>query len=124
MKGSTFLIIGGIVVVGAVAYEVYKHFCKPTNEECKKEPVVKDDFHTAHNAFESDFFDTHTASAADVYETRETIVQSVRERHSEAAKAMEESLITIFSDSENDEIVTENSENLRETSSKLGDLLK
>ena len=124
MEGRTFLIIGGIIVAVLVAYEVYKHFCKPTNKECEKEPVVKDDFRTAHDASVSASSETHSASAADVYETRETVVHSVRERHSEAAKAMEESLNTIFSDSENDEILTENSQTLGKTSSDLGDLLK
>lgn len=124
MKGSTFLIIGGIVVAGVVAYEVYKHFYKPTNKKCEKEPVVKDVFRTAHDASESAFSETQTASADDLYKTRETVVHSVRERHSEAAKAMEESLNTIFSASENDEIVTENSRALGETSNDLGDLLK
>lgn len=121
MKGRTFLIIGGIVITGVVAYEVYKHFCKPTNEECEKEPLAKDDFCATHDAAESV---AHRASATDVYEARETVGHAVRERHSEAAKAMEESLNTIFMDSDNNETVTENSESLEKTSSELGDLLK
>lgn len=124
MKGQSFLIIGGIVVVGVVAYEAYKHFCRPTSDECKKRTVKKDDLYTAHNDSEMSSAEVHTSSDTDVYETRESVVHSVRERHCEAAKAMEESLNTIFSDSENPEIVTENSQTLEETSSDLDDLLE
>lgn len=124
MKGSTFLIIGGIIVAGAVVYEVYKNFQKQTKEEHKNESVVKDDFHIAHDTPKSAFSETHTASATNAYETRESVAQSVRERHREAAKAMKESLNTIFSDAEHDEIGTENSQTLEETSNDLSDLLK
>lgn len=124
MKERIFLIIAGIVVTGVVAYKICRHFCKTTCEDCKKKSTSNenDSVHNAPHISTSE--ETQTPTVTDVYKTRDAVVHSVRERHGEAAKAMEQSLNTIFNDSENDDIVTENSQTLRETRSDLDDLLK
>lgn len=119
MKGRTFLIMGGVVVVSAVAYAVYKHIQNNNNEECVNSTVDNDIFENASNVS----VEIHSTSTVDVYETREAVVHSVKERHSEAAAAMAESLNTVFNEANNDEIVIENSEALNEIGSELDDLL-
>lgn len=120
MKGSKILIIGGIVVAGIVAYELYKHYHSakdtyntPTKDEDYTSPVQKDS--PVHSPEEP---------TSDVFETKETVVASVKERHYEAAKAMEESLNTIFKDSDEEAIISENSDALNQTGNNLKDLLK
>lgn len=122
MRTHTLLVITGIVIAGAVAYTTYRHFYKTKNEDRKKGSAPNGGINNAPDAPISE--KVHTSPTTDVYETREAVAHSVRERHSAAAKAMEESLNTIFNDSKNDDIVTENSQILTETSSDLDDLLK
>lgn len=126
MKGQTVLIIGGIVISGMISYEIYKHFSKFTDKECKKKLRPKNNSlrSVVHNSSELESPGTHTSSCTKVYEAREAVVHSVRERHGKAAKAMEESLNTIFNDSEDGAVVTENDQALEETSNDLNNLLK
>ena len=122
MKKCIFLIIAGIVAVGVAAYKVCRPFCKTVSEDCQKEPISNDNIHNVSDVSKSE--EPHTPTVTDVYEARKAVVHSVRERHSEGAKAMEKSLNTIFNDSKNDNIVTENSQALGKISSDLDDLLK
>lgn len=122
MKERIFLIIGGFIVVGVIAYEVYKHFQNIKDNYNEKKPITEDDSYTAQAA--SLYSEPYTASATDVYETREDVAGSVKERHNEAAKAMKESLNNIFRENEYKDILTENSKILDKTSKALGDLLK
>lgn len=121
MKTHAFLIIAGIVATGVVAYTACRHFCKAKNEDCKKDSVPNGGINNAADAPISE--EVHASTTTDVYETRTAIAHSVRGRHREAANAMEQSLNTIFNDSE-DDAETENSQVLRKTSSDLDDLLK
>ena len=121
MKGSKFLIIGGIVVAGVVAYELYKHYrsAKDTcNTNLKNEDYIspmQKDGPVVHSSEEP---------VSDVFETKETVVASVKERHYEAARVMEESLNTIFKENNEEDIVSENSDALNQTNNDLNDLLK
>ena len=122
MKTQTFFIIAGIAATGVVAYTVWRYYCATKNEDYQK---VSD-----YNGGINDTPDTavsegaYAPTATYVYETREAVAHSVRDRHSEAASIMKQSLNTIFNDPENDDVETENSQVLRETSSDLDDLLK
>ena len=122
MKERIFFIIGGFAVVGVIAYEVYKHFHN-IKDGCNESKLLTEDgsctAQVDHLSSES-----YTASDIDVYETREAVVGAVKERHYEAAKAMEESLNNIFKENEYEDILTEHSEILDKTSDALGDLLK
>lgn len=122
MKCRTFLIIGGVVVAGIVVYEVYKHLCNRKDEcvDTKTEsedstPSVQEEFLSA---------EALKGSTTDIYETREAVVSTVKERHCEAAEVLQESLNTIFNESEIENIVTKNSDALEKTGSELDDLLK
>ena len=122
MKTHTFYVIAGIIITGVVAYSACRHFCKAQNEDCKKDSASSGGINNAPDVPASE--EVHAPTTTDIYGTREAIAYSVRGRHREAANAMEQSLNTIFNDSENDDIETENSQVLRETSSGLDDLLK
>ena len=122
MKKRTFLVAAVIVITGVVAYKVCRYLYKTTSKECNKKSTSNDSVHNAPDVSTSE--ETYTSTATDACETREAVVHSVRERHTEAAKAMEQSLNTVFNDSKNDDIVTENSQTLGEISSDLDDLLK
>ena len=121
MKKRTFLVIAAIVVAGVVAYKICRYLCRTTSKERNKKSTSNDSVHNAPDVSTSE--ETYTSTATDACETREAVVHSVRERHTEAAKAMEQSLNTVFNDSKNDDIVTENSQTLGEISSDLDDLL-
>jgi hypothetical protein len=122
MKKRIFLIMAGIVAASVGAYRVCRRLGKTMSKECNKKSTSNDSVHNTQDVSTSE--ETYTSTAADVCETREVVVHSVRERHSEAAKAMEQSLNTVFNDSINDDIVTENSQTLGKTSGDLDDLLK
>ena len=121
MKGSKFLIIGGIVVAGVVAYELYKHYhsakdtCSATSKNEDYISPMQKDSPVVHSSEEP---------VSDVFETKETVVASVKERHYEAARVMEESLNTIFKENNEEDIVSENSDALNQTNNDLNDLLK
>ena len=122
MKKRTFLVAAVIVITGVVAYKVCRYLYKTTSKECNKKSTSNDSVHNAPDVATSE--EIYTSTDTDVYGTREAVVHSIRKRHSEAAKAMEQSLNIVFNDSENDDIVTENSQTYGETSSNHDDLLK
>lgn len=121
MKGSKILIIGGLVVAGVVAYELYKHY-RSVKDTC--ETKHKDVDYTSPMRKDSSTVHSSEAPASDVFETKETVVDSVKERHFEAARVMEESLNTIFKENDEEVIISENSDVLNQTSNDLNDLLK
>lgn len=123
MKGNKFLIIvGGLIVTVAIAYEIYKHLHDADDGQKTGKSFTEDDLYTPPDA--SPASEAHAGTVTDVYEAKDTAVASVKERHFEAAKAMEESLNTIFKENDPENIVTENDETLRKTSDDLDDLLK
>lgn len=123
MKGDKLLIIaGGLVAAGVIAYEIYKHLHDVDDGYNSDKSIAEDDSCTSQNAAPAS--EAHAGTVADIYEAKEAAVDSIIERHSEAAKAMEESLNTIFKDNDPENIVTENDESLRKTSDDLNDLLK
>ena len=112
------MIVGGIIVVSVVAYGVYKH-----RSNCRNEFENKSGQHPTPDNFAFD--EVSKASATDVLGARETtVVSSLKERHSEAAKVMQESLNTIFFESEDETIVTDNTNVLEKMGSDLADLLE
>ena len=121
MKGTKFLIIGGIIVAGVVAYELYKHY-HSAKDTCRATP--KDEDYISPMQKDSPVVHSSEEPVSDVFETKETVVASVRERHYEAARVMEESLNTIFKENNEEDIVSENSDALNQTNNDLNDLLK
>lgn len=118
MKGSKFFIIGSLVVVGVIVYKMCKHFYSIKDSRKVNIHNYKD------NSCSKKDMSSPTVSSTDIYDTKEEVVGSVKERHFEAAKAVEESLSTIFNEIEEKTIVTENSESLDKASNDLNDLLK
>ena len=116
MKGNKLLIIvGGLALVGVIAYEIYKHL-HDVNDDYKMDKSFTED--------DSPASEVNAGTVAGVFEAKEAAAGSVKERHFEAAKVMEESLNTIFKESAPENIVTENDEALRKTSDDLDNLLK
>ena len=122
MKGRKFLIVGGLVVAGVVAYEVCKHFCRIKDNRQETKPHAEGDFYS--EKCDAPPVDPDAAPAINIYETKATVADSVKERHYEVAKVMEESLNVIFRENEKETIVTENSDTLSKTSNDLNELLK
>jgi len=121
MKGGKILIIGGLVVAGVIAYEIYKHY---HSSKDSYEVSTSDVDSATPRQNDNPPVDSSTKPASDIYETKDTVVTSVKERHYEAARVMEESLNTIFRENDEETIVSENSDTLSKTSSDLNDLLK
>lgn len=121
MKGSKILFIGGLVVVGVVAYELYKHY-HSAKDTFNTSP--KDEDYASPMQKDSSMVYSFEEPDSDTFETKEAVVASVKERHYEAARVMEESLNTIFKENSEEEIVSENSDALNQTSNDLNDLLK
>lgn len=119
MKGSAFLVVGGLVVVGAVAYGVYRYMAS-TKETTVKPSHESDIQKTEHQTEKAT---TTPPVVADLDKTKEDVIASMKATRKEAAQAIEGSLNTIFNEAEED-LVTENTETLNKISSDLEDLLK
>lgn len=119
MKGSTFLVVGGLVVVGAVAYGVYRYM------NSQKKTAVRPPRESDIKATERQTENTTTTSpiVTDLNSTKEEVISSMKATRKEAAQAIEKSLNTIFNGAE-ENLVTENTETLSKISSDLEDLLK
>lgn len=119
MKSSTFLVIGGFVIAGAVAYGVYRYMesAKKTTVEISRENDITKTEHQTEKAA------TDPLVADDLGTIKEATISSVKAMHKEAAQAIEESLNTIFNGAEED-LVTENTEILNKISSNIEDPLK
>lgn len=115
MKGITILIIGSCVITGIVVYKIYKNINSSKND-LKNNKVEKDSFNSTK--------DMDTQSLKDIYEIKKSTPSSIKNRHKEAAESIEKSLNTIFNKSENDDILTDNTEDLKKIDSDLNDLLK
>lgn len=121
MKGSKILIIGGLVVAGVIVYEIYKHYHSSKDSYQVSTPDADNTVPKQNNTLP---VDSSAKPASDIYETKGTVVTSVKERHYEAARVMEESLNTIFRENDEETIVSENIDTLSKTSSDLNGLLK
>lgn len=121
MKGSKILIIGGLVVAGVIVYEIYKHH---HSSKGFYEVSTSDADGATPKQNDNPPVDSSTKPASDIYETKDTVVASVKERHDEAARVIEESLKTIFKENDEESVASENSDTLSKTSSDLDDLLK
>lgn len=122
MKGRTFLLIGSLAALGAIVYSVLKHFCGVKKSCRDNTPHTDEDFHPDENPIPA--VESPDVSHTTICDTKESTVISVKERHYEASKIMEESLNTIFKEDDSDAIVTENSDTLAKTHDDLESLLK
>ena len=118
MKGNKFLIIGGLVVAGIIAYEIYKHYCSETNKQSLSPSEDEDDLST-----ELRSVPPTDSPVSDFCQKKETAIASVKGRHSEAGETIKESLNTIFEEN-NAYIETENSKKLDDVSAELDELLQ
>ena len=122
MKKSRFLVVGFLISIGVMALGIYKSFF------VKKDNHQEDTFCSNDEScsFELDDFSTdfYATPVTDVNETKEAVVSSIKERHEEASKVMEEALNTIFKENDDEIIITENSDTLNQMSNTLKDLLK
>lgn len=121
MKGSKLLIVGGLVITTVIAYEVYKHY-QSSKESCKECTSADDSAEPKQNDDPPAIFSE--IPVTDTYKAKESAAASVKERHFEAAKDIEESLNTIFKENNDATIVSEHSSILNQTNSDLNDLLK
>ncbi|MDE1548132.1 hypothetical protein [Jeotgalibaca caeni] len=114
MKNRTFLILGSLMVAGAVAYGVYKHLQK-------RNKVLDVTNSTPETIYSNTATPDASATAPEFRFEKEAVVASVQERHNEAVDTIEESLNTIFN---GDDVVSENDEILEKIGDGLDDLLK
>lgn len=117
MKIHTFIAIGGLAAVLFTVYEVYRK----RNISCEIKVTPTD---RKRNYTEQQDFPVSRSSKAesDISETGRTVASSIRERHSAAAKEMEESLRTIFSQHEEEDLISENSYALNKVGEELNEL--
>lgn len=115
MKGPTLLVIGSLVFVGVVAYTVHKRKKDRARFASTPEAVIGHPNSDMPHNF---------ASASDLRTGKETVVASIQERHREAAETLENSLNTIFNDSDSDDVVSDNSETLERIGNGFNDILK
>ena len=111
MKGSIVLVIGGVVVVGAAAYVIYKRLKSQTEDQAEKvtAPIPKAE---------------STVTSTDFSQVKEDAVTTIKDRHSEAAQVINESLQTIFNEENAEEVITKNNELLNKIDDDLDNLLK
>lgn len=122
MKGKNFLLIGGIVAAGIIAYGAYK--CIYSGKKNNGKNGFDTERKEVSNSELELLTEHHASSEENMNEAKVGVISSIRERHYEAVKTMENSLNTIFYEQEVDNIVTENSETLERISGKLDDLLE
>ena len=96
MKCRTLLIAGGIIVAGVVAYEIYRH--RNNHNEFVKRSNPENSMSLTSKKISAD--KTPKDTTTDIGVVREAVASSLRDRHREAAKVMQESLNTIFVNSE------------------------
>jgi hypothetical protein len=108
-------VIGGVILVGAAAYGIYKAV------HGKKDSVEIQDVAFKQGVDEPAL---QEVAVADVIQTKENVSTSVNQRHSEAAQSIAESFQTIFDESDSGKIETEHSEMLDKIDADLDDLLK
>lgn len=113
MKKTAFIIIGGAVVAGVVAYGVYKFV------QQRREGSQPGDINLTPNAAAGAAPETDPVISNNGDEN----LSEIRERHSEASQIIRESLETIF-DEEQQEVKTEIEDTLDSIDTKLDDLLK
>lgn len=120
MKENTILVIGGIVILGFVAYAIYKchqssisnHFDDTPSPDISKGRTDVDSSHVADKHF------------SDFAQTKENAATAIKGTHEEAARIVKESLETIYDNKPKENAKTENRESLEKIGDDLDSLLK
>lgn len=121
MKGRDLLVIGGFVVIGVFAYEIYKHLKEDKEFLSERVPHKKADFPSEQFV---PLADTFVPPVKEIQTAKETVIHSIKDLHHKASVAMEESLTTIFGEHEDVTISDETREALNNAKNDLNDLLK
>ncbi|WP_300759282.1 hypothetical protein [uncultured Brachyspira sp.] len=116
MRSITILLIGGCVIVGIAVYKIYKNINNTKID-------LKNDNQLEKNKFNSTKY-SDSNYIKDIYEIKKITSDAIKNRHRESAKYIEKSLNTVFKESENGDIVTDNMGDLKKIDSDLNDLLK
>jgi len=98
MKGKVVIIVGGILVAGAVGYIVYKHLKDSKKEKANNEAEAKE--HNNPKAVDENNFSSNT-DYSDVFGSA---ISSIKERHVTASQIIKESLENIFNDDDNGDV--------------------
>lgn len=115
MKDGKFLFLCGLIGICVLAYKS----CKRNDETTGK----RDEMFNGEQPSPSSEADTSTIEK-EYEDTKNHVTNSVKNRHEAAAKTIEESLNTIFKESDDGTAETDNSEIMNKTNNKLDDLLK
>ena len=115
MKDGKFLFLCGLIGFCVLAYKS----CKRNDKTTGKRDEIFD------RERQSSSSEADTSTVENEYDvTKNHVTNSVKERHEAAAKTIEESLNTIFKETEDEAIESKNSEIMSKTNNKLDDLLK
>lgn len=115
MKDGKFLFLCGLIGICVLAYKS----CKRNDETTGKHTEVFNEEQPSPSS------EADTSTVEEEYDvTKSHVTNSVKERHEAAAKTIEESLNTIFKESDDGTAETDNSEIMNKTNNKLDDLLK
>lgn len=114
-------VIGGLVVLGATAYLIYrkKRFLDAAQAE-KKEP--KEPFTVKSSDMRPEDAQPE-APASQLHEVKAEAAASVVKRHMDAAETIDASLDAVFSPDGTEKVVTENTEKLDKMGKELDDML-
>lgn len=111
MKESIVFVIGGVIVLGIAVYAIHKGLQSQKEKSNEKGPALTKKEQPADTVH-------------DYTREKEDASASIKVRHAEAARAIGESLQTIFNEDKAEEVVTENSEPLDKMDDDLDNLLK
>lgn len=89
MTGKVVLAVGGVLVIGAVGYLVYKYLQDSNNDNSNDErKTIADDKYTVAK-------DTTTTSNVDFLSAKNRTVNSMKDRHAEASHIIADSIQNI-----------------------------
>lgn len=115
MKGSTIVVFGGLVAVGAVSYCIYKY------KQASKDKTDSLSVCVVQNA---DNLVQQASEVGDFVNLKTDTSEIVSDRHEKASRVISESLQTIFRESNSEDFMTENMGEMDTLDIDLEDLLK
>lgn len=109
-------IVGALAVIGVSAYLLYRH--KRTEEDSRASEMLEiEDMVPARRPDEQDEVPT-----ARVQEVKVEAAVSIADRHAEASRIASESIDKIFSEDDEEEVISENTQRLHEIGKELDDI--